>query len=305
VSDVQMLAAATYYGGTTRFAGGDYVGAIHLFEETARLLAGNLQRERCRVAGYPSVMARAFLVYSKSELGAFDEGIAAGMDTLELADEFGHPYTQALAYCWVGHLYLTRGELLQATRLLEHGMSVCRQWNVSLLMPHLQRSLGQAHVYSGHLAEGITLIEQAVNALQTMGFRTRLAFVLARLAEAYTIAGRATEARQVGARALTLSRDLGERGTNAWAHCLLAQAESLESKFDESAEGHYNAALESSSQIGMRPLVAHCHAGLAKLYRRAGKQRLADEHFVSATTMYREMGMTYWLEKTTKDLETL
>jgi class 3 adenylate cyclase/tetratricopeptide (TPR) repeat protein len=303
LSDVQLRAAATYYGGTTRFAAGDYVEAIHLFEKTIRLLTGTLQRERCRVAGYPSVMARAFLVYGKSELGDFDEGIAAGTETLELADGFGHPYTEALAYCWVGHLYLTRGEFREATRLLEHGMAVCRRWNVSLLTPQLQRSLGQAYIYSGREAEGIGLIEQAINTLETMGFQTRRAFVLARLAEAYTIAGRPIEARGVGARALSLSRDLGERGTNAWAHYILAQAESLEANCEESAERHYYTALEISRQIGMRPLIAHCHSGLAKLHRHAGKRPLDNEHFANAATMYREMGMTYWLEKAEAGME--
>ncbi len=47
----------------------------------------------------------------------------------------------------------------------------------------------------------------------------------------------------------------------------------------------------------MRPLLAHCHLGLAKLYRRTGKRIESDEHLAIATTMYREMDMTYWLEK--------
>jgi hypothetical protein len=47
----------------------------------------------------------------------------------------------------------------------------------------------------------------------------------------------------------------------------------------------------------MRPLVAHCHLGLGKLYRRTDKREQAQEHLTTATTMYREMGMTYWLEK--------
>ena len=42
----------------------------------------------------------------------------------------------------------------------------------------------------------------------------------------------------------------------------------------------------------MRPLVAHCHLGLGKLYLRTGKREQAQEHFATATTMYREMGMT-------------
>ena len=45
------------------------------------------------------------------------------------------------------------------------------------------------------------------------------------------------------------------------------------------------------------PLVAHRHLGLGKLYRQTGKRIESDEHLTSATTMYREMGMTYWLER--------
>jgi hypothetical protein len=47
----------------------------------------------------------------------------------------------------------------------------------------------------------------------------------------------------------------------------------------------------------MRPLVAHCHLGLGKLYWRTGKREQAKEHLTTAATMYREMGMTYWLEQ--------
>ena len=47
----------------------------------------------------------------------------------------------------------------------------------------------------------------------------------------------------------------------------------------------------------MRPLVAHCHLGLGKLYRRTGKREQAQEHLITATTMYREMDMRFWLEQ--------
>jgi hypothetical protein len=47
----------------------------------------------------------------------------------------------------------------------------------------------------------------------------------------------------------------------------------------------------------MRPLIAHCHRGLGKLYRRTGKREEAQEHLTDATTMYREMDMPFWLEQ--------
>ncbi len=52
-----------------------------------------------------------------------------------------------------------------------------------------------------------------------------------------------------------------------------------------------------ASELNMRPLVAHCHLGLGRLYRRTGKREQAQEHLTTATAMYGEMGMTYWLEK--------
>jgi hypothetical protein len=43
--------------------------------------------------------------------------------------------------------------------------------------------------------------------------------------------------------------------------------------------------------------------GLGKLYRRTGQREQAREHLTTATTMYREMGMTYWLEQAEKELD--
>jgi hypothetical protein len=53
----------------------------------------------------------------------------------------------------------------------------------------------------------------------------------------------------------------------------------------------------------MRPLIAHCHLGLGKLYRRTDKREQAQEHLDTATLMYREMGMTYWLERAEAELK--
>jgi hypothetical protein len=44
----------------------------------------------------------------------------------------------------------------------------------------------------------------------------------------------------------------------------------------------------------MHPLVAHCHFGLGKLYRRTGNRERARERLTTATTLYREMGMRFY-----------
>ena len=68
-----------------------------------------------------------------------------------------------------------------------------------------------------------------------------------------------------------------------------------------SAAGHYTKSLVLANELGMRPLVAHCHAGLHKLYRHTGKRSEADLHGATASTMYSEMAMTYWSGQMERD----
>jgi hypothetical protein len=50
--------------------------------------------------------------------------------------------------------------------------------------------------------------------------------------------------------------------------------------------------------LGMHHLVAHCQLGLGRLYKQTGRHKHAREHLTTATTMFREMGVKFWLEKT-------
>ena len=51
-------------------------------------------------------------------------------------------------------------------------------------------------------------------------------------------------------------------------------------------------------------LIAHCPLGLGKLCRRTGRRQEAQEHLVTATTLYREMDMRCWLEQAGADWDT-
>jgi excinuclease UvrABC ATPase subunit len=81
-----------------------------------------------------------------------------------------------------------------------------------------------------------------------------------------------------------------------------SRAECLEPK---RAQEHYIQSRELSQLLGMRPLTAHCHFGLAKLYRQTKKREQAREHLTTATTMYREMGMQFWLEQAEAEMRGL
>ena len=73
----------------------------------------------------------------------------------------------------------------------------------------------------------------------------------------------------------------------------------------ELADGHYRDVLALGQELGMRPLVAHCHLGLGKLYRRTGRPEQVKEHLTTAVTMYREMDMRFYLEQAEAQLREL
>jgi hypothetical protein len=64
------------------------------------------------------------------------------------------------------------------------------------------------------------------------------------------------------------------------------------------AEGHYQQALALAEELGMRPLVAHCHHGLGRLDGQTGRDETARATLTTAINLYRAMDMTFWLPQT-------
>lgn len=71
----------------------------------------------------------------------------------------------------------------------------------------------------------------------------------------------------------------------------------------DGAACRYLEALSVATECGMRPLVAHCHVALGKLYRRTGKTEQAQEHLATGFEMYRQMGMQLWLKQVDAELD--
>ena len=112
------------------------------------------------------------------------------------------------------------------------------------------------------------------------------------------------QARQHVEVALGFSRKQTARGDEAWSLYLLGAINASEEPGSVAAsEGYYRQGLALAEELGMRPLVAHCHLGLANLHKRTGKRQLAQEHFATATALYREMDMRFWLEKAEAELK--
>jgi len=295
LGDSSLQAVANYYAGAASFASTDYRDAEGFLRKSLHSLEGELSRERFGLAGFPAVMARWLLASSLAERGEFTEGLVHGQEGLRIAEEIRHPYSLILM-CWgLALLHALKGELSHASVQLERALGLCREWTVPVLAPVTAGFLGYMHVLSGRVAEGLESLQQGTKAAEASGLALYHSRLTLWLGEALMRADQLEEAVARAERALALTRERGERGLEAWALWLLGEIASRRETPDvEGAEGHYRGALALAAQVGLSPLIARCHDGLARLYRHDGRAA-ADQHLATAVTMYREMDMKLWL----------
>jgi tetratricopeptide (TPR) repeat protein len=156
--------------------------------------------------------------------------------------------------------------------------------------------LGYAYALQGHLVEGRALLEEGISeSIRTGGLQGN-AYRVAWLSEVCRLAGHGDEAWQHARQALDLAWQQKERGNEALAqHQLGVVYAHAEPPDLAQAETHYRQALALAEELGIRPLVAHCHLGLGRLYAKIGRHAEARAELSAAITMYRSMEMTFWL----------
>ena len=307
LGDVPLQVAAQYYGAFVCHASGDYRGTEHVCRRLTQLLQGDRIRERFGLSALPAMWSRAYWARALAERGVFDEGDDQGQEAVRIAEAVDHQFS--VIFACLGHAYVhsVRGDLSQATRLLERALAVGRDWNITLMTPVVLASMGHAYAWSGRVGEGVSLLQQALAAHESAGIAWLQTMSLVQLGEAYLLADQVENARACADRAVMLARERGESGHEAWALRLLGEIASHHDRLEDvaTARAHYGAAMALATELEMRPLEAHCHLGLGRLYRRTGTPEQAQEHLATATAMYGKMGMTYWLEKLEKGMGAL
>ena len=294
------LGDSTLQGQASVPLGQTYYG-IGDFGRAAELLRRGVE-EAAHQSGTPGtdrqIQSQAWLTRTLGALGAFAEGRRYGEEALRLATLEGRGQTPIVAHGCLGLLYLAQGDLEHAVRVLDQGLALCRASGRPIWLSPIAAALGYAAALQGRLAEGRALLEEAVSVTIRTGVWFEHARWVAWLSEVCRLAGHGEEAWQHARQALDLARQLKERGNEALAlHQLGVVYAHADPPDVEQALAHYQQALALAEALGMRPLVAHCHLGLGKLYRRTGKGEQAQEHLTTATTMYREMDMRFWLEQ--------
>jgi tetratricopeptide (TPR) repeat protein len=288
----------TSYLEQTHYLRGEYDRAVELAVDNLAALPADWVHEYFVGVSTPtSVWDRRWLVMSLAQLGRFAEAAEHEAEAIRLAEVMHRAYPVGLAHRAAGTLHLLKGEWAKARVPIEHGLAVLRSGNAVFLIPGavaasawVLAQLGEASEALNRLQEGQQLLERQA----AKGLVDHHGWSYHALGRASLLLGRLDQARRMGDRAVQSSPS--QRGYAAHALHLLGDIATHLDAFDAtSGDTHYRQALALAEPRGMRPLVAHCHLGLGKLYSRTGEREKAQEHLTAAATMYREMDMAYWL----------
>jgi class 3 adenylate cyclase/tetratricopeptide (TPR) repeat protein len=301
---VPMEAVANAYLGVAHVNKGEFAQAISPLQRNIDLLTGDLLYERFGQAVIMSSLSRWMLALVLSERGEFAEAIVHAQEAARIAKDAGHRYTLAGTWEYLGLIEAARGNFDGAIAVLDRSLELSRASQFMLRIPGTVASLGYALSSAGRVGDARPLVEEAARTLSSQRSVVLAEREYVRLGTTYLIVGRPDEAMRWARKAFDACRCNGACGTEATVLHLLGQIAARGRPPDaEETESRHRAALSLAEQLGMRPLVADCHLALGKLYRRTGKREQAQEHLTTATTMYREMGMTYWLEKAEAELK--
>jgi tetratricopeptide (TPR) repeat protein len=292
LGDSALQGQASLHLGQAYYVIGDFGRAVELLRRNVEATD--------RESGTPRtdlrIWSQTWLAWTLGALGAFAEGRRHGEEALRLATLEGRGDIPIIARGCLGLLYLAQGDLEQAIRVLEQGLTLCRASGNRAWLRSITAGLGYASALQGHLAEGCALLEEAISESIRTGALGLYSGWVAWLSEVYRRAGRGDEAGQYARQALDLARQLKQRGHEALALHQLGVIQAHADPPDVApAEAHYQQALALAEELGMRPLVAHCHLGLGRLYHQTGRGAQARAALTTAIDLYRAMDMPFWL----------
>lgn len=293
-----QVVSQTYLGGVYQGIA-DYRQSIIYLRQVIDALSGELVHEHFGQLLQPALSARSILTFSHAEVGEFDEGVVIGTELLRLAQELASPYGLMMAYKSLGEVYYRQGNLRQALPLLERAYQLCQDANVLVWMSQITSFLGASYVLDGRIAEAYPHVEHMAESLAVGNLGSSRGLILTVLGEALLCIGRVEQAEVVARRLFDLAQVY--EGCGHQAHALRLLAESAfycDPPGLFQAKTTYQQALTLASELGMRPLQAHCRRGLGKLYSQIGESERARIELSMAIEMYRDMEMTFWLPET-------
>ena len=265
--------------------------AADLYTAILDSLGGELELTRFGWPGIPSILARGLLTWSLVSLGEFERARQTKDRAMKLVDRIRDPYSTVYAYIGEGLYQSGVGHAPGAIAAFEAAHRITQQ--ADIVLPIATAWLGAAYALGGRPRDALVLLMEAERkgAYRFGGLYNAIHHYMA-LAQAHLAVGALPAAQTAIGRAQEIAEQAGELAHVASVFRIRGSIEAADpASGARVACAFYQRAVDIARPLGLRPLIAHCHAGMAEACAAAGDGAAAATHRELARILFDELGL--------------
>ncbi len=254
----------------------------------------------------PYAVFHAFCGFALSNMGDFTEGeelLEKGLSHMsDTANLYGIGFVESM----YGGMFIAKGDGGSAAQHIQNAFDCFEQSQTAAMLGQTMTFLGYGYYLLGKHETALQLMKKGLTIHTDFGLPAWLSIHYWCLGTVHCDLDNLEEARWHAERAVELSKQNNERQWESHSRILLGRTVGkMDSAQVTEAEDQILQGIEICDESRLRPSGTVGHLYLGELYANACQKERALKHLKKAESIFREMGMDYWLAKTQEALAKL
>ena len=279
---------------------GDYKKAIDLASRVTNLIEKN--RMQTETFGGPVNMYIFFTLacgYSMGMLGDFEGALTLCERAVEDAVSFGNIATKGFAECFYGMFFMNKGDWKNAGVHLQNSIKLCEKTSFYQWLALAWSGLGLVESELANPEDGLKFVEKGLKIKQDANIDWQMSNHFFSMSICICYSGDLTRAIELMKKAYRLAESNQEKHNTGKSLIWLGRLTGLaDSHNKDEAFEYIQRGLQILTALQTKPDVAITHLFLGEIYRNLGSTEKASSYLKEAATMFEDMGMDSWLDKT-------
>jgi class 3 adenylate cyclase/tetratricopeptide (TPR) repeat protein len=264
------------------------------FPQASRMMERSVHQMRQLGNKTEESTASGFAGLVLGHLGEFDQALLYADRGIKLAQEIQTPFGESAAFHYRGCIWDQRGEWDQAIADYEKAKGIADEVGDLFRLQQLNMYEGRAYTLNGDPNGGRLFLEEGLALAKQIGTNFGLARLKSFLADCILRLGEIDAPLSLCQEAIGLAEESEEKFTIALAHRTLAEIFfRLKPSEPQKAERAILEAIRIQQESGAKPELARSYLSYAQLLKRSEEKEKAEEYFVKAIGMFKEMGMAW------------
>lgn len=305
IEDIDLVAPSALDLCHSCFISGEYSKEIEIAPKAVALLEKT--KRQVEFFNRPLNVYSALLVHHGHALGTigdFKQGQALCEKGLGFAREINNPYSigfVALVYgMFLGH----KGDGENAIQQFQDACRYLEETQAIIVLGLAWTGLGWGYLLLGDPETALKHTEKGLQIQRDTGIPFFLSLHHWRLGETHLALGNLDNARTNADEAIKLARKNNEKWSEGISKILLGTIlGKIAVSQSNDVEQHFLEGIDILNNLELKPYVSRGYLYMGEYFIEMGRKEKGLEFIKKAETMYREMGMTYWLRRTQEILD--